>query len=365
MIRVLHYGMSPNLGGIETYLLNLAKTIDSSHYQFDFLFSDYGEKPIYAPELPDNTFHGVTPRRVSLRRNRQELEALFEGGSFDILHFHANTTSYVEPVRAALRHGVRVVFHSHSAGASGSQLTRILHRWNRARLPWDQTRRVAVSGDAGRWMFGASSFQIIHNGIDVDAFAFDGQIRTLTRQALGISDTEHVIGHVGAFLPAKNHRFLVDRFAEVLDRRSDSLLLLVGSGPLESDVRQQVEALRISDRVRFLGRREDVAALMCAMDTFAFPSLHEGLPLATLEAQASGLRCTMSDSITDEVVVTDACVQLSLAPLATPHKAWVDRLLMGSAGDRLTGATTIRRAGLTIGSNTTNVTSIYESMLPG
>ena len=132
MIRVLHYGMSPNLGGIETYLLNLAKTVDPSRFHFDFLYSDQGSEPIFAPELTrqGSTFYGVTPRRTSPRQNRRDLKALFSQESFDILHFHANTASYVEPVKAALKHGVRVVFHSHNAGASRSGLTRALHRWH-------------------------------------------------------------------------------------------------------------------------------------------------------------------------------------------------------------------------------------------
>ena len=62
MIRVVHYGMSPNLGGIETYLLNLATTLDPSEVHPDFLYSDYGQQPIYAPDLPASRFFGSWPR---------------------------------------------------------------------------------------------------------------------------------------------------------------------------------------------------------------------------------------------------------------------------------------------------------------
>lgn len=358
MIRVLHYGMSPNLGGIETYLLNLARTVDASRFQFDFVYSDYGQLPVFAPDLPSSRFFGVTPRRVSPRRNRRDLDELFANEQFDILHFHANTASYVAPVKVALRHGVRVVYHSHNAGASRSRLTVALHRWNRRTLPWSTITKVAVSSEAGRWMFGSQPFEVIHNGIDVNAFAFDPLARAAVRAELGIAEDAFVVGSVAAFLPAKNHAFLLRVFAEVSRWDPGARLLLVGSGPLEETVRRQTRELGLDDKVLFLGRRSDVPELLAAMDRLLFPSVHEGFPLVTIEAQAAGLPCLLSEAVTPEVAVTPLVEQL---PLTTSPSHWAEVLLRPSTvQDRRTGAEDVRHAGFSSQATAQRVSAQYQ-----
>lgn len=358
MTRVLHYGMSPNLGGIETYLLNLTKHADSSRFEFDFLYSDQGQEPVFAEDLKPNghKFYGVTPRRTSPRRNRADLEALFETQKFDVLHFHANTASYVEPIRAALRHGVRVIYHSHNAGASRSRITRLLHRWNQLTLPWADITRVAVSGEAGRWMFGRQSFQVIHNGIDVDAFAFSPAGREQIRSELGLRPDALVIGSVAAFLPAKNHEFLLAVFSEVVRRQENAHLLLVGSGPREERARQLVQQLELEDRVLFLGRRSDVPTLLSGMDRLLLPSLHEGFPLVAIEAQASGLPCLISEAVNPEVLVSPFATQL---PLNQPPVAWAEALLAEPQIDRAEGTKMVSAAGLSTTSASKRVESLY------
>lgn len=358
MIRVLHYGMSPNLGGIETYLLNLARTIDSSRYRFDFVYSDYGSLPVFAPDLPASRFFGVTPRRVSPRRNQRDLDDLFTQEQFDILHFHANTASYVAPVRAALRHGVRVIYHSHNAGASRSRITRALHLWNRNTLPWRSITKVAVSSEAGRWMFGSHSFEVINNGIDVDAFAFDQAASATVRAELGIAEDALVLGSVAAFLPAKNHAFILRVFADVADRDPDARLILTGSGPLEPGIREQVRNLELSDRVLFLGHRPDVPALLSAMDRFLMPSLHEGFPLAAVEAQASGLPCLLSDTITPEVVATPFATRMALDE---GPSAWAGAVLAGADPDRISGAKLLRDSTFTSHVACQRVVALYTA----
>ena len=361
MIRVLHYGMSPNLGGIETYLLNLAKTIDSSGFQFDFLYSDQGQEPVFAGELTPrgSRFFGVTPRRVSPRRNRADLEALFDREPFDILHFHANTASYVEPVRAALRHGVKVVFHSHNAGASRSRVTRLLHRWNQRTLRWSGIARVAVSGEAGHWMFGSRPFDLIHNGIDVDAFTFRPEARARLRVELGVPPGSLLVGHVGAFLPAKNHPFLLDVFAEVLRLRPDARLALAGSGPDESKIRQRTAAMDLEDSVLFLGRRPDIPDVLSAIDCLVFPSLHEGFGLVAVEAQASGLPCIVSEAIPPEVTLSGHCRRLLLKDSPT---VWAQHVVDSHSEDRRTGLAEVAEAGFTITANTRAVADLYRSV---
>lgn len=324
-MRVLHYGLSTNPGGIEHYLLGLAQQVDPERFAFDFVYNRVGE-PCFRRELAErgSHFYAITPRRESPRRNRQDLDRLFGTEAFDLFHCHVNTLSYVEPIYAALRHGCPVLVHSHNAGASGSHLTTALHRFHRLTFPRDRVTKVAVSKEAGMWLFGrGTEVEVVHNGIDTARFAFRPEARARLRATLNLDGT-FAVGHIGAFLPAKNHGFLVSIFHRLSERIPEARLLLVGAGPLEPDVRSQVSKLGLDERVHFLGRRSDVPDLLSAMDCLAFPSLHEGLPLAVLEAQASGLPCVISDAITDEVVVTETCTSLDRG---APPEVWV-RVLM-------------------------------------
>lgn len=361
-INVVHYGLSANTGGIETYLLTLATHIDRSQFHFDFVHTRAGT-PCFHDELAalGAAFFPITPRRESPRRNRADLDAVFDSGRFDILHCHLNTLSYVAPIHAALRHGCRVVVHSHNSGAPDSRVTRLLHTLHSRTLPRERITTLAVSRLAGEWLFGRRApFTVVNNGIDVERFRFDSTGRARLRRELGIED-RFVIGNVATFLYAKNHAFSVRVFAEVLRRRPDAVLLLVGVGALQDQTRAQVAELGLADSVRFLGKRDDVPTLLSAMDRLLFPSIYEGFPLAVLEAQAAGLPALISDAVTDEVVITDACWQLSLDD---PPVTWAEALLsLGEGTSREGGADAVIAAGLSVEGVTRRVEQIYVDAL--
>ncbi|MCO5312205.1 MAG: glycosyltransferase [Microthrixaceae bacterium] len=364
MIRVLQYGLSSNLGGIETYLWNLSQSIDRDEFAFDFLYSDNGQMPALSKELEalGSRFFGVTPRRVSARRNREQLTELITLEHFDILHLHVNTASYVEPVRVALRSGVPTIVHSHNAGSSRSPITQTLHRINSRVTRWDRVRAVAVSDQAARWMFGkAAAYDYIPNGIATEDFRFDQRVRTTTRTALNIGPDTFLISHVGAFLPAKNQRHCVDIFAEVVRDRSDSAMILVGTGPLEESVRNHVRKRGLQDRVHFLGSRDDVPALLSAADALLFPSRYEGFGLAVLEAQAAGLPCCVSEAVPPAVLVLPTTQRLSLSEPAT---VWAKALSANTASSAVREAAADRLdiAGFTVAANAEKVANLYRSI---
>ena len=149
--------------------------------------------------------------------------------------------------------------------------------------------------------------------------------------------------HVGRYAP-KNHSFLIDVLAALLRQRKNVFLVLVGSGPLEQSVAGRAAALGVRDHVRLCGSRADVPRLLSAADTFVFPSPHEGLGVACLEAQAAGLPVVMADTITREVVV--AADRVSRLPLGDAE-AWANAALDSFAlAPRLRGAAPALSGGL-------------------
>ena len=135
------------------------------------------------------------------------------------------------------------------------------------------------------------------------------------------------MGHIGRFNKQKNHEFLIEVFKALHDKHPNSLLVMVGNGHLRPSIEKKVDQLGLSSCVRFLGIREDISDIMQGMDLFLFPSLFEGLPVVLVEAQAAGLRCIVSDTITSE---TDVSGRLEFVSLKESPDEWADKILSTS-----------------------------------
>ena len=125
---------------------------------------------------------------------------------------------------------------------------------------------------------------------------------------------------IGRFNEQKNHKFLVDIFEKIKEENKNAILLLVGKGNLENEIKKQVEELNLNDSVIFLGIRKDIPQLLMAMDIFVFPSLYEGMPNTVIEAQATGLKCIISDIITKEANITGLVNYVSINNTASEWK---------------------------------------------
>ena len=133
-----------------------------------------------------------------------------------------------------------------------------------------------------------------------------------------------VIGHVGRFNLQKNHSFLIEIFACIEKKRNDAVLMLVGNGELESEIRKKVIDLKLTDKVIFTGIRKDIGSILSAMDVFVFPSYFEGMPNTVIEAQANGLHCMVSDSITKEANITGL---VDYIPLTESAEEWARKII--------------------------------------
>ena len=310
-------------GGVEAVVMNYYRHIDRSRVQFDFLVdSDSALVPREEIESLGGRVFEIPPYQHVFEYQR-ELLRLFQQEGWKIVHSHINALS-VFPLRAAKKAGVPVrIAHSHSASGKGEHTKNVLKSVLKTQSNRYPTCRFACSRFAGDWLFGkAADYEVVYNAIDLDRFRFNEVVRSQTRAILGLTSNQFAIGHVGRFTTQKNHAFLIDIFTEIAKRRDDAVLLLVGSGEAESSVKLLVDGRGLSDRVMFLGQRNDVNRLYQAFDVFVLPSLYEGLGIVGVEAQASGLPCLLSDAITREVDVTAKCSFLPLSDSAM----WVDSI---------------------------------------
>ncbi|MDQ0859278.1 glycosyltransferase family 1 protein [Bacillus sp. V2I10] len=325
-IRVLHAVVNMNRGGAETLIMNLYRNIDRSKVQFDFLTSKPGVFDDEITELGGRIHRIPYITECGHRNYIKHLDQFFkENSQYKIVHAHMDKMSGFI-LRAAKKACIPTrIAHSHNTQSEGGIPAKIYKSYAGSQISKASTHYLACSRVAANWLFKskASSSTILKNGIEINKFAFSQAIRDQVRADLRIEKNSVAIGHIGRFNHQKNHIFLIDIFNELLKAVPNAVLILVGDGPLRSTIEDKVKDLNIENKVQFLGIRSDVELLLQAFDLFVFPSLHEGLPVTLVEAQASGLPCIISDNISNEV---DMDVNLIKYTSNTNMSEWIENI---------------------------------------
>lgn len=326
-IRVAHLMTYMNYGGVEAVIMNYYRHIDRTMIQFDFFVFEGSELPQRdeIESLGGRIY--ILPEVKHLGQYENTLTRILKKNHYRIVHANMNTLS-VFGLRAAKKAGVPVrICHSHSTAGAGETKKNILKYILRPFSRIYPTELFACSEYAGHWLYGKKTdFYVMHNAIDLEHFRYNEVIRHRIREELGI-DNKLVIGHIGRFTPPKNDFFILEIFNEIHMMNPESVMMFIGEGQLEGEVRQRVNELNLTDSVLFLGTKNDCAPYYQAMDAFLLPSLYEGLPVVGVEAQAAGLTCFFSDKVTTEVKVLDTTEMISLDINA---KFWAKKILINT-----------------------------------
>ncbi|MEE6667705.1 glycosyltransferase [Pediococcus acidilactici] len=333
-IKVLQVG-ADNIGhgGRSTIAFNLTNNMDPKKISNDFLafekiddfyrkkVKDNGGKIVYLGSLTGNKFKR---KIIRLRRTFN----LLKQEKYDVLHVNADNAleAYSTAIIGKLAGIQKILIHAHAAGESGEKdsLKNFLIKICRMLIKSDTYKKVAVSKESAEYMFGSlKGVHIVQNGVDIEKYTFNPQIRKKQLQKMDI-ENDFVIGCVARLTRVKNLSFLIEIFNDILDVRENSILILVGDGELLSSLKKQVKKYKIEDKVLFLGNQKNVNEIMQAFDVFVLPSFHEGLGLVNIEAQASGLPCVVSTGIPKAAKVLDNFTFLSLKD---SKNIWVNKIL--------------------------------------
>ena len=364
MIRVLQYVESLGTGGIQSFLMTVYRHIDRERVQFDFLlqrrFNNDYEREV---EELGGKLYFLPPRREGLRKSRKALANFFaEHPEYKTVHIHVSSLTYIDPLIAAQKAGVpQRIVHSHNTRASGSKIHTLLHRLNQKRVGRVATEYYACSDLAADWFYGNGALRekavLIANVINSTKFAYDEAVRQSYRRENGW-ENKTVLGHVGRFHHQKNHLYLIDIFHAYVKTDDSAMLVLVGDGGLRPSIEEKVKSLGLEDRVCFLGDRSDVAELLQAFDLFLLPSHHEGFPVTMVEAQAAGLHCVSSDTVTD---TSDLTGMVTFCSIDQPADAWVKPIAAALARGRNASAIEqIRSAGFDAADVAENLCETYS-----
>lgn len=353
MERILQVVTYMGRGGIETMLMNYYRRMDREKIQFDFLVhrdfrADFDDEI----EALGGRIYRIPPMNPASASYRKALADFFREHPYRVVHCHLNYMSGVV-LAAAKQAGVPVrIAHAHTASMAPGWKQSV-RRLCKHLIPFTATHCFACSTEAGRAIFGKQPFSILTNAIDAVTFAPDEKLRSEVRAELGLGDA-YTVMHVGRMVYAKNHEFLLDAFRELLNTEPGARLVLVGDGELRSRVGEKAAQLP-ADAVRILGSRTDIPRLLQAADIFAFPSRFEGMPVTMIEAQAAGLPCIKSDTVTNECVVTDLVQSL---PIDDP-KVWADAILAARGTPRTAVLADIQRSGYDITAAAEKLTRFY------
>jgi len=338
MKRLLCLISSMDSGGAETFLMKVYRALDRSKYQMDFCIN-VDRACFYSSEITSlgGKIYYIPPKSQSVKAFRDGLTRIVKDQRYQyVLRITSNAMGFMD-LKIAKKAGAKVCSARSSNSSNGQITSLIAHKLGSCLYGKYVDVKFAPSDLAAKYTFGRTACEhgdvfMLHNAVDLDVFRYNAVGRSSVRSSYNIRDDVMIIGHVGRFAAQKNHGFLLDVFSELHRSASKTLLLLVGCGILEDDIRRKVHTLGLDGAVIFAGVRSDIPDILSAMDVLVFPSLYEGMPNTVIEAQATGLPCVSADTITREA---DIAGLVTYMPLTAPPKEWAEVVLQQTGHERM------------------------------
>jgi glycosyltransferase EpsF len=290
-----------NMGGAETFVMNIYRNIDHETYQFVFLCYldgtyDYEEE---IKQLGGKVVRIADTRITNPALFVENIQKIIKNERINIVHSHVDFSSGYAML-AAKYAGVTIrIAHAHTTSTSQSKniLKKAWFMVLKSVMNHYASNYVACGVDAGQFMFGKRPYVVLRNGVDAKRFTYSAAKRTKVRNKLNIGAKDKVFLHIGRFVLVKNHTFLIDVFSAYYKLDKSAKLILLGDGDLFDDIKKKVEALGLGGSVFLLGKKANTEDYFSAADVFIMPSVHEGLPVTLIEAQMNSLTCLVSDRI--------------------------------------------------------------------
>lgn len=361
MKRILHVIGKMDRAGAETMLMNLYRNIDRSQIQFDFItftkeVGDYDAEIIemggkIIPILASNPVYRMLELAQFLKQNQE----------YKIVHAHtllSNAFHLIAAKKAGVKHRIS---HSHStSNGHSSFVKKIYEKWALITNRQVATYKIACGKLAAEYLFGTKdNVLLLPNAVDISEMT---GIAECSRDYMKhqFKDDGLKLIQVGRLNEIKNHKFSLKIAKELKKRKIEFTLYLVGQGPLESKLKQQVEESLLSHNVKFLGVRNDIAQLMAGADFMIMPSLHEGFPVVLVESQTVGLTAIVSNQVSKEVDLGLGSVDFLPINFV---EGWVDRILKPkiiSVSD-INIAEVLKNQGFDVAENANQLTEIYNT----
>ena len=318
MKRVLCIVSNMDRGGAETFLMKIYRTIDTSQYQMDFCVSNT-KKGYYDDEIREKggRIFIIPPKSKNPIKSFFALKKVVKENAYQsVLRTSQQSLAALDLVAAKMGGAETLIYRSSNAGLTGGKISSGINKIFSFLPKVVPNVKIAPSTEAAEFVFGKRAVKqgnvlFLHNGLNYEEFKFNIEKREKIRKELGV-ENKRVFGHVGRLNAQKNHMFLLEVFKHIYEQDKNSVLVLIGEGELEPDIRKKIEKLSLESNVLLLGPKKKINEYLMAMDLFIFPSFFEGMPNVIIEAQATGLPCIVSDTVTQEANITGIVKYLDL-----------------------------------------------------
>lgn len=366
MIHIVHFVPSVNYtSGIMSMIMNYYRRLDSKKFKFYFIyFLNHREKnyidevstlggDCYKISSPTNYFEFKRELKGVLNKINNSIEAE------DKKIFHNHQISFTILIYNLVRKFFtkNIIVHNHLTKYSDKTLSAIRNYFLCIPIKYMNLHYFACSKDATKIIFGKKNKVIvINNGIDVNKYLYSIKNRENKRNELKLQDDDYVIGTIGRLEPQKNYFMVLSIFMEILKKNEKSKLIIIGRGYLRDDIEKFINKNDIFNKVQILEDRKDIPELLSAMDIFLFPSKFEGLGIAAVEAESSGLPTFISDKVPQDVKIVN-CKSLSLNDSA---QKWADEIINTNNNiDRKKSNSIVQNSNFNINANIKYLEQLY------
>ena len=352
-------------GGQEAFVMNVLQNMDMTNLHIDLLTPYYSDNEYYKGILK-KLGCGLYSWGLDFMPGKSRFfyiklfSTFFKRHKYDVVHIHSGSISALTYIAyAAKKTGVKkIIVHSHSTGNPGIKHS-VIKGVAAPLLEKVATDYLACSVSAGEWKFSSkicdNRLSVVKNGIDIQKFRYNSEVRNQTRNELGVPKNTIILGHVGRLSAEKNQSFLIDVLHRLSKKERDYRLLLIGAGEDRAKLEKKVETLGLNDKVIFLGNVNNVCDYMQAMDVFLFPSLFEGLGIVAIEAQGAGLPVIASNNVPEDICITSLAERISLDDM----DLWIKKLEDIAFNNRKTDIKSIQESGYDIADTARAIREIY------
>lgn len=348
-----------SVGGITSSAMNYIRNIDRKDFKFDFCsFNDPNHELVEEISNYGYKYYKLADRKRELILYCYQLYKLLKENKYNIIHIHGNSSTMLFELLIAKLSNVEIrIAHGHANSTNYPIVNKLLSPLFNSLY----TNAIAVSNESGKWLYN-KSFIVLNNAIDVNKYKYDSFKRKEIRDVLNIADGCKVIGNVSKLNEGKNLFFLIDVYEEYFKRNNNSKLLLVGGGKLHDKLEDYIRLKNLQNNIILTGMKMNVNDYMSAMDCFVFTSLHEGLGMVLIEAQAAGLYCICSNRVPLETKVTN---NIEYVGLEEPVSKWALRISDIPDYDRssIKIYSDIKEHGYDIRTEANKLLSIYSKIL--
>lgn len=313
-------------GGQESFIINMYENFTKENLKYIFFTPYYCDNERLKNDIQKKNCDKLIYMNKSFNSKFRKIIFMKELKKFlknnkniDIAHIHSGSIfALAKGAKICNKHKIkRIIVHSHCTGIENKKHKIIKKVYEKYFLKY-ATDFFACSKDAAEFKFPQeiikkNKYFIAKNGIDIDKFEFNNNLREKYRNKMNLNNNLVLI-NIGRMEEQKNQIFLIDIMNDIVNnkKRNDIKLIIVGTGNLENIIKRKIDDYNLNKNIILLKNRKDVKALLDTSDLFVFPSIYEGLGIVAIEAQANGLPTLCSEFVPLEANVTSLFIQEKL-----------------------------------------------------